>query len=86
MEIEKFRTEVFLREDVKNMLTAVDVANTHLAMLLPGERAAIYRAGFSAAMQAMAAAFDVTIGRQESETVRNVRIIEPELKKIGSHL
>lgn len=55
------RSEVFLREDIKNMLRAIDGANQSLAVHLPVHDVTIYRAGFAAALQAVATAFDVRL-------------------------
>jgi hypothetical protein len=55
------RSEVFLREDIKNMLRAIDGANQGLAAHLPVHDVTIYRAGFAAALQAVATAFDVRL-------------------------
>jgi len=55
------RHEVFFREDIKNLLRAIDSANAALAVHLPTSQVAIYRAGFVAALQAVALALDVRL-------------------------
>lgn len=57
----RVRTEVFLREDIQNVLRAISSANRALAARLPIAEVTIYRAGFNAAMQAVAEAFDVIL-------------------------
>lgn len=55
------RHEVFFREDIKNVLRSIDSANACLADHVPTSQVAIYRAGFTAALQAVALAFDVRL-------------------------
>ncbi len=55
------RHEVFFREDIRNLLRAIDSANAALAVHLPTSQVAIYRAGFVAALQAVALALDVRL-------------------------
>ncbi len=55
------RTEVFWREDIQSILRAIDRANASLAAHLPLAEVAIYRAGFAAALQAVATSFDVRL-------------------------
>lgn len=55
------RHEVLFREDIKNLLRAIDSANAALAVHLPTSQVAIYRAGFVAALQAVALALDVRL-------------------------
>jgi len=61
-------SEVFLRDDIENMLKAVDRANASLANYpLLTEEVAIYRAGFIDAMQAVAAAFGISFVESRNE-------------------
>lgn len=55
------RHEVLFREDIKNLLRAIDSANAALAVHLPTWQVAIYRAGFVAALHAVALALDVRL-------------------------
>jgi hypothetical protein len=55
------RNEIFFREDIRSLLCSVDRANAALAVHLPTTQVAIYRAGFVAALEAVAAAFDVRL-------------------------
>ena len=55
------RTHIFWREDIRNVLKAIDQANIALTAHLPVAQVAIYRAGFSAALQAVATSFDVDL-------------------------
>lgn len=64
MNLPRIQSEVFLREDIHNILTAIDQANAALAVRLPLAEVAIYRMGFAAAMRAVAAAFDVVLESQ----------------------
>lgn len=57
----KIQSEVWLREDIRQVLNAIDAANVELAANLPIREVAIYRAGFRSAVQAMATAFDVQV-------------------------
>jgi len=59
------RTEIFYREDIRTMLQAIDEANGALMMQLQGRHdVSEYRAGFAAAVQAVATAFDVSLEPQ----------------------
>ena len=80
----RITSEVFLRDDVENILKAVDRANASLVNHLPMEEVAIYRAGFVAAMQAMAAAFDVSLEQHEPEFEHSFRFVDRQPRKIGS--
>lgn len=53
------RTEVYVRDDIQNVLKAIDRANRDLTTLLRSTEADIYRSGFVAAVQAVAAAFNI---------------------------
>lgn len=55
------RTEVFLRDDIASILRAIEASNRVLARHLPTHEVALYRAGFEAALQAIALAFDVPL-------------------------
>ena len=58
------RTETYYREDVRTMLQAIDDVNRSLLELEPlhgQQQMAAYRAGFAAAVQAIATAFDVSL-------------------------
>lgn len=55
------RSEVFVRGDIENILRAVERANEALAAQLPAGEAASYRAGFSAALRAVAAGFGISL-------------------------
>ncbi len=61
MESSPPRTHIFWREDIRNVLKAIDQANVALTAHLPVAQVAIYRAGFSAALQAVATSFDVSL-------------------------
>jgi hypothetical protein len=60
----RIRSEVFSREDIQNVLRAIDSANRSLAAHLPLAEVGIYRAGFAAAIDAVAKAFDVGLDSQ----------------------
>ena len=53
------RTEVYVRDDIENVLRAIDRANCDLLTLLGSTEADIYRSGFVAALQAVATAFSI---------------------------
>lgn len=57
----RISTEVWLREDIRNVLIAIDRANGDVACAVPGKEVLIFRAGFRAAIEAMAAAVAVDI-------------------------
>lgn len=75
----RITSEVFLRDDVENIMKAVDRANASLVNHLPMEEVAIYRAGFVAAMQAMAAAFDVSLEQ-------HIQMVEPDLRTVNCQI
>lgn len=59
------RTEIFYREDIRTLLQAIDEANSALLKQLQGQhQVSAYRAGFAAAVQAVATAFDVSLEPQ----------------------
>lgn len=60
------RSEVFLREDIRNLLRALDRAGAVLERI-PARDAALYRAGYRAALQACGVAFDVDLGQPLAE-------------------
>jgi hypothetical protein len=55
------RTEVYVRDDIENVLKAIDQANRDLITLVRSTEADIYRSGFAAALQAVATAFNVRL-------------------------
>ena len=57
----KLRTEVWLREDLKNLLISLDKANASIGDSIPVRDVALFRAGFRAGIEAMAAAIDVPL-------------------------
>lgn len=57
----RVRTEVYLRSDIENALVAIEKANAALAEQVPLAQVAIFRAGFTAALQAVAASFDIRL-------------------------
>lgn len=70
----RIRSEVFSREDIQNILRAIDSANRALAVHLPLAEVGIYRAGFTAAMEAVAAAFDIGLGSQLEEQMSSASL------------
>ena len=64
MEKPEVRSNTFLRHDIQSILRAIDAGNAELATYLPVPEVAIYRAGFVAALQAVAKAFDVHLEPQ----------------------
>lgn len=58
------RSELFLREDVRNILRAIDHAGAVLEAI-PSHDVAVYRAGYRAALAAVAVAFDVRLEAEE---------------------
>ena len=53
------RSELYLRGDIANILKSIDAANAELSAALPLTEVHAYRAGFIAALRAVAFAFDV---------------------------
>lgn len=54
-------SDVFLKEDVRSVLQAILITNDMLARQLPSTEIQTYRAGFSAAIAAVAMAFDIRL-------------------------
>lgn len=73
----RIQSEVFLRQDIENILQAIDRANASLAKNLPVAEVAIYRAGFLSAMQAVAAAFDVALEPHFTDCPGELRLTTP---------
>lgn len=61
------------------MLRSIDQANRELAIHLPVREVLIYRAGFAAAVQAMATAFDVTLHLMDTREERRLILNLPLL-------
>jgi hypothetical protein len=59
MKAREIRSEVFLRHDIQSILSAIYLANQELARTMPQPETAMYRAGFEAAIRAVATAFHV---------------------------
>ena len=59
MRSREIRSEVFLRHDIQSILSAIYLANLELARWTPQAETASYRAGFEAAIRAVATAFHV---------------------------
>jgi hypothetical protein len=55
----RVRTQLFWRDDIESVLRAIDRSNEQLTSALPLAEVAIYRAGFQAALQAVATSFDL---------------------------
>ena len=79
MNLPRIRSEVFLREDIQNILTAIDQANAALAVHLPIAEVAIYRMGFAAALRAVAAAFDVVLESQPQGSRKDLQVTKADL-------
>jgi hypothetical protein len=54
-------SDVFLKEDVRSILQALLVTNEMMATQVAGNEAQPYRSGFTAAIAAVATAFDITL-------------------------
>jgi hypothetical protein len=59
MRSREIRSEVFLRHDIQSILSGIYLANLELARWTPQAETAGYRAGFEAAIRAVATAFHV---------------------------
>lgn len=68
------RTEVFWREDIQSILRAIDCANASLAAHVPVAEVAIYRAGFAAALQAVATSFGVDLDPAPASAGAGLRV------------
>lgn len=67
-------SDVFLKEDVRSVLQAILITNDMLARQLPNDNVQTYRAGFSAAIAAVATAFDINL---EQRAIYRRYLIEP---------
>ena len=72
------RTELFYREDIRTLLQSLDGANAALLTRMQGQQAAAYRAGFAAAMEAVATAFGVRLDPPEQMVLQIERRIPSE--------
>jgi len=52
---------VWFRDEIKDILLALDAANLDVAQHVPTSEMQLYRKGYAAAIQAMAAAFGISI-------------------------
>jgi hypothetical protein len=59
MRSREIRSEVFLRHDIQSILSGIYLANLELTRWTPQAETATYRAGFEAAIRAVATAFHV---------------------------
>ena len=78
MSLFPIQSEVFLKQDIAHILHGIDRANADLATNLPVAEVAIYRAGFLAAIEAVAAAFDVALEPHISECRTQLRLMDPD--------
>lgn len=63
------RSELYLRADIANVVRAIDAANAELAAAVPLAEVSAYRAGFVAALHAIAMAFDLDIQPVSANTL-----------------
>jgi hypothetical protein len=54
------KTEVFVRNDIENVLKAIDIAYASLADQIPARDVTVHRAGFIAALNSVSAAFGIS--------------------------
>ncbi len=78
------RSEVFLRENLIALLTAVATAHSDLAARLDDREAEVYSAGFQAALRAIAAALSIELRPDVLPT--HVRTVDPFGKTSHSSL
>jgi hypothetical protein len=80
----KIQSEVFLREDIRNILRAIDRANSAAPASLETGQAelAAYRAGFAAAVQAVATAFDLSVEQHLPESDRGLLRVPHDAKRL----
>ena len=57
----QLRHEVIFREEIRTLLESLDQANAALARHLPIAQVAVFRAGYVAALEAVAAAYDIPL-------------------------
>ena len=69
------RTEFYVRDDIENILRAINRANRDLSSLLGSAEVDLYRAGFVAALQALAEAFNVQFETADTAPDDSSRVI-----------
>jgi len=67
MTLPPVQTQIYYRRDIRAILEAINNANAEVLAAVPGEPARMYRAGFDAAVRAIATAFDVQVGIPDAE-------------------
>ena len=75
----KLRSEVFLREDVEAILSAIRFTQRRSSQHMSPPDAAQYRAGFESALEAVSLALHIPLDAQEAESVDPplVRVLRP---------
>ena len=66
-------SDVFLKEDVRSILQSILMTNEMLARQLPAGEVQTYRAGFCAAIAAVATAFDISLDPRRNGALRMER-------------
>ena len=63
-------SDVFLKEDVRSILQSILMTNELMARQLPTDEVQTYRAGFCAAIAAVATAFDISLDPRRNGALR----------------
>ncbi len=71
------RPGVWFRDDILDTLAAVDAANWDIAQHIDSREMLLYRMGFEAAIQAVAAAFGLAYQPRSLTSRKPLRVIEP---------
>ena len=69
MEMIPVRSQVWLRQDLCSLLNSVDKANSCIGDNVDSREVALFRAGFRAALEAVAVAIDVPMAPAQREIV-----------------
>jgi len=62
--------DIWFKDDIKNILLGVELANAHLAAYYSDAEVRAYREGFKAALAAAAVSFGIYPGEIDARTVR----------------
>lgn len=64
MDSKLFRSEAFVRDDIRNILRAIQVANSSMGRFINQDDLTAYQAGFESAILAIATAFDLDMATE----------------------
>ena len=69
--------DMWFKEDIRNILLGIELANAHLACRYPGPEVQVYREGFRAALTAIAVSFGIATREPEVGVTKPIEQMMP---------